>query len=94
MKKRDVRQEILEGLQAIKKGKGIRIKVNPQPDAAALRRKLKLSQFFKVAMFFCFWIVVFVTVFAGRWVDKSGKAISDSPSQKSSENFIEQLIIT
>jgi len=44
MKKRDVGKEILEGIQAIKQGKGKRRKLDLPPDVATLRKKLRLSQ--------------------------------------------------
>lgn len=42
----------------------------------------------------CSAVFIFGSVYAATWVDKSGKAIPDSPSRKSSQNFIAQLILT
>ena len=44
MKKRDVGQEILEGIKAIKEGKGRRIKVELSSDVKKIRERLHLSQ--------------------------------------------------
>ena len=44
MKKRDVGQEILEGLKAIKEGKGRRFKVELPSDVKQIREHLHLSQ--------------------------------------------------
>ena len=44
MKKRDIGQEILEGVRAIKKGKGRRFKVEMPSDVKKTREHLHLSQ--------------------------------------------------
>ena len=44
MKKRDIGQEILEGVKAIKEGKGRRIKVELSSDVKKIRERLHLSQ--------------------------------------------------
>lgn len=44
MKKRDVGQEILEGVRAIKKGEGRRFKVEVPADVKEIRERLQLSQ--------------------------------------------------
>lgn len=44
MKKRDVGQEILEGVKAIKEGKGRRFKVELPSDVKMIREHLLLSQ--------------------------------------------------
>ncbi|MEW6776375.1 MAG: helix-turn-helix domain-containing protein [Bdellovibrionota bacterium] len=44
MKKRDLGQEILEGIRAIKKGKGTRRLAEQPPDARELRERLGLTQ--------------------------------------------------
>ena len=42
----------------------------------------------------CSAIFIFGSTYSATWVDKSGKAIPDSLSRKSSKNFIAQLILT
>lgn len=44
MKKRDIGQEILEGVKAIKEGKGKRFKVELPSDVKKIREHLNLSQ--------------------------------------------------
>lgn len=44
MKKRDVGQEILEGVKAIKGGKGRRFEVELPSDVKKIRERLRLSQ--------------------------------------------------
>jgi putative transcriptional regulator len=44
MKKRNIGQEILDGMQAIKKGKGKRYSVKLPPDVKTIRNKMNLSQ--------------------------------------------------
>ncbi len=44
MKKRNIGQEILEGIQAIKAGEGKKFKVDLPADARKTREKLNLSQ--------------------------------------------------
>ncbi len=44
MKKRNIGQEILEGVKAIKEGKGRRIKVELSSDVKKIRERLHLSQ--------------------------------------------------
>ena len=44
MKKRDIGQEILEGVKAIKEGKGRRFKVELPSDVKKIREDLNLSQ--------------------------------------------------
>lgn len=44
MKKRDIGQEILEGVKAIKEGKGRRFKVELPSDVKKIREGLNLSQ--------------------------------------------------
>ncbi|HHD63342.1 MAG TPA: helix-turn-helix domain-containing protein [Desulfobulbaceae bacterium] len=42
--KRDIGQELLEGIEAIKNGKGKRVTVNLPTDVQAIRKKIGLSQ--------------------------------------------------
>ena len=42
--KRDIGQELLEGIQAIKKGEGKRVTVDLPPDVKTIRSKIGLSQ--------------------------------------------------
>lgn len=42
--KRDIAQELLEGIQAIKKGQGKRVTVDLSPDVKTIRSKIGLSQ--------------------------------------------------
>ncbi len=44
MEERDVGQEILDGIRAIKRGEGIRKKVETTPDVRAIRERMNLSQ--------------------------------------------------
>ena len=44
MKKRNIGQEIIEGVKAIKEGKGRRIKVELSSDVKKIRERLHLSQ--------------------------------------------------
>lgn len=44
MKKRDIGQEILEGIRAIKKGEGRRFEVKAPADVKEIREHLQLSQ--------------------------------------------------
>jgi putative transcriptional regulator len=43
-KKRNIGQELLEGVRAIKRGKGKRVRVNLPKDVRAIREKVGLSQ--------------------------------------------------
>ena len=43
-KKRNIGQELLEGVRAIKRGKGKRVSVNLPKDVRAIREKVGLSQ--------------------------------------------------
>ncbi len=42
----------------------------------------------------CSALFIFGSTYSATWVDKSGKAIPDSLSRKSSKNFIAQLVLT
>ncbi len=44
MKKRNIGAEILDGIKAIKKGKGKRYSVKPPPNVKSIREKMGLSQ--------------------------------------------------